>query len=55
MQKEKKTEVLTVRVTAGTKSVIEREAEMREWSTSKMAEKILSLWAEEHVSAMKAP
>ena len=50
MLREKKTEVLTIRVTAGTKNAIAREAEKREWSTSKMAEKILTIWAESQAS-----
>ncbi|MBR3860820.1 MAG: hypothetical protein IKM84_02920 [Oscillospiraceae bacterium] len=45
--KEKKTAVMTIRMTAKTKETIEREAEKREWSPSKMAEKILSAWAEQ--------
>ena len=40
--REKKTEVMTIRVTSKTKSAIEREAEKREWTPSKMAEKVLS-------------
>ena len=44
--KEKKTEVLTIRIPASTKDAIQREAEKREWSISKMAEKILSVWAQ---------
>ena len=45
--KQKKTEVITIRTTASVRKVIETEAERREWTTSKMAEKILSLWAEQ--------
>ena len=45
--REKKTEVMTIRVTSKTKSTIEREAEKREWTPSKMAEKVLSTWAEQ--------
>ncbi len=45
--KEKKTEVITIRVPPKTKAAIEREAEKREWTPSKMAEKILSTWAEQ--------
>lgn len=45
--KEKKTEVLTVRITSTTKHALARAAESREWSLSKMAEKILSSWAEQ--------
>ena len=33
--REKKTEVMTIRVTSKTKSTIEREAEKREWTPSK--------------------
>ena len=47
MVKEKKTEVITVRLTASTKSAILKEAELRDWSPSKMAEKILTNWAEQ--------
>ena len=42
---EKKTEVLTIRISKNTKSLIEKEANKREWTTSKMAEKILNAWA----------
>lgn len=44
--KEKKTKVMTLRLTPTTKAVIDREAEKREWTPSKMAEKVLSAWAE---------
>ena len=44
--KEKKTEVITIRIPPKTKSVIDREAKKREWTASKMAEKVLSTWAE---------
>ena len=44
--REKKTEVLTIRVTAKTKQTILQEAKKREWTASKMAEKILTSWAE---------
>lgn len=47
--KEKKTEVLTVRITSTTKRTLEQAAESREWTLSKMAEKILSAWAEQHM------
>ena len=43
---DKKTEVLTIRVTAKTKQAIMQEAKKREWTASKMAEKILTTWAE---------
>ena len=46
-EKAKKTAVMTIRMTAETKRVIDREAERREWTPSKMAEKILSAWAME--------
>lgn len=45
--KEKKTEVMTIRVPAKTKLAIEREAERREWTPSKLAEKILTTWTEQ--------
>ena len=45
--KEKKTEVMTIRMTSKTKAAIELEAEKREWTPSKMAEKILSTWVEQ--------
>lgn len=44
---DKKTEVITIRITPSTKQAIVREADKREWSPSKMAEKILRSWAEE--------
>ena len=46
-ERAKKTAVMTIRMTAETKSVIDREAERRDWTPSKMAEKILSAWAVE--------
>ena len=45
--KEKKTEVITIRTTARIRKALEKAAEEREWTTSKMAEKILSTWAEQ--------
>ena len=45
--KEKKTEVITIRIPQKTKEAIVTEAEKRDWSPSKMAEKILTAWAEE--------
>lgn len=45
--KEKKTEVITVRIPPKTRTAIEKEAEKREWTPSKMAEKILTTWAEQ--------
>ena len=47
--KEKKTEVITIRITASTKSAILKEAELRDWSPSKVAEKILTSWAEQQM------
>ena len=45
--KEKKVAVMTIRMTPGTKAAIEREAERRDWTPSKTAERILSAWAEQ--------
>jgi hypothetical protein len=45
--KEKKTEVMTIRVSSTTKQAIEAEAARREWSASKMADKILTAWVEQ--------
>ncbi len=42
----KKTEVLTIRITPETMQALQSEADKREWSKSKMAEKIISNWAE---------
>ena len=44
---EKKIAVMTIRMTSHTKAIIDREAQKREWTPSKMAEKILSAWAEQ--------
>ena len=49
--KEKKTEVITVRIPPKTKEALEKEAAKREWTTSKMAEKVLSAWAEKQAAA----
>lgn len=43
--KEKKTAVITVRIPPSTKAVIDSEAEQREWTPSKVAEKVLTEWA----------
>lgn len=43
---DKKKEYLTVRLTENVKKLIEQEAQKREWTSSHMAEKILSSWAE---------
>ena len=45
--KEKKTAVITVRIPPRTKEAIDAEAAVREWTPSKMAEKILTNWANE--------
>lgn len=45
--REKKTKVMTIRMTERTKEAIDREAERRDWTASKTAEKILSAWAEQ--------
>ncbi len=43
---DKKTAVMTIRIPQRTKEMIVAEAEKREWSPSKMAEKVLTTWAE---------
>lgn len=48
MAGEKKTEVLTIRIPQSTKKIIEEEASKREWTPSKLAEKILTTWTESH-------
>lgn len=48
MAGEKKSAVLTVRLPASTKEIIEEEAAKREWTPSKLAEKILTTWTESH-------
>ena len=48
--KEKKTEVITIRIPQKTKETIVLEAEKRDWSPSKMAEKVLSAWADEIIN-----
>ena len=50
--KEKKTEVITGRIPPSTKAAIEDEAQKREWTTSKMVDKILTLWAENNKTAL---
>lgn len=45
--KEKKTEVMTIRVSSSTKQAIEAAAARRDWSPSKMADKILTAWVEQ--------
>ena len=49
--KEKKTAVITVRIPPSTKAAIDAEADQREWTPSKMAEKILTEWAKERDSS----
>ena len=41
---EKRTEQIAVRITAETKRILQEEAQKLEWSTAKLAEKILSEW-----------
>ena len=44
---EKKTEQIAVRITAETKRILQEEAQKLEWSTAKLAEKILSEWTKQ--------
>ena len=44
---EKKTEQIAVRITAETKKILQEEAKKLEWSTAKLAEKILSEWTKQ--------
>lgn len=44
--KEKKTAVMTVRIPPSTKEIIESEASKHDWTPSKLAEKILTDWAQ---------
>ena len=53
--KEKKTEVITVRIPPKTKAALEAEAQRREWTISKMAEKVLTLWAEQQEEPTNEP
>ena len=48
MHDDKKTEIITIRVSTAIKNAIEQEAVKHEWSTSKMVNKILSQWLENH-------
>lgn len=41
---EKRTEQIAVRITAETKQILQEEASKLDWSTSKLAEKILREW-----------
>ena len=43
---EKRTEQIAVRITAETKRILQEEAQKLEWSTAKLAEKILSEWTQ---------
>ena len=45
---EKRTEQIAVRITAETKKILQEEAKKLEWSTAKLAEKILSEWTKEN-------
>lgn len=44
---EKRTEQIAVRITPETKRVLQEEAQKLEWSTAKLAEKILSEWTKQ--------
>lgn len=46
MQKEKRTAVMTIRITPSVKAKIDEEAELKEWTPSYVAERIISMWAE---------
>lgn len=41
---EKRTEQIAVRITSETKRILQEEAQKLEWTTSKLAERILSDW-----------
>lgn len=41
---EKRTEQIAIRITPETKRILQEEAEKLEWSTAKLAEKILKEW-----------
>lgn len=43
---EKRTEQIAVRITKETKKILENEAKKLEWSTAKLAERILREWTE---------
>lgn len=43
---EKRTEQIAVRITPETKKILQEEAEKLEWSTAKLAEKILKEWTQ---------
>lgn len=47
MQNDKKTEVIAIRTTKKTKDTLEKIAAEHEWTVSKLAEKIISNWANE--------
>lgn len=44
---EKRTEQIAVRITPETKRILQSEAKKLEWSTAKLAEKILSEWTKQ--------
>lgn len=44
---EKRTEQIAVRITAETKRILQEEAKKLEWTTAKLAEKILSEWTKQ--------
>lgn len=48
MDKTKKNEVITFRTSAETKALLEIIANAKEWSLSKLCEKIITQYAEEH-------
>ena len=47
MSGEKKTEVITIRISKDTKNKLQDAADQREWTISKLAEKLLSTWVNE--------
>lgn len=44
---EKRTEQIAVRITPETKKILQQEAKRLDWSTAKLAERILSEWTKE--------
>lgn len=44
---EKRTEQIAVRITSETKQILQKEAKKLDWSTAKLAEKILSEWTKQ--------
>lgn len=47
---EKRTEQIAVRITPETKRILQEEAQKLEWSTAKLAEKILSEWTKKEAA-----